>query len=162
MRLLIQRVSQARVTIEDPSTQATCVRGEIDDGLLILCGVRHGDSETDAVYLASRTARLRIFNDDAGKMNLSLLDTGGSALIVSQFTLHADTRKGNRPSYGHAAEPALAEQLYNLFVADLRLHLGEKHVQTGEFAAMMQVELVNNGPVTVMLKSKNEYHQSAD
>lgn len=161
MRLLIQRVSRARVTVEDPSTQAICVRGEIDDGLLVLCGVRHDDTEADAIYLASRTARLRVFNDDAGKMNLSLLDTDGSALVVSQFTLHADTRKGNRPSYGHSAEPALAEQLYNLFVVELRLHLGEDRVRTGEFAAMMQVELVNEGPVTVMLKSKNEYNHSA-
>jgi len=109
------------------------------------------------VYLASRVARLRIFNDREGKMNLSLLDTGGAVLVVSQFTLHADTRKGNRPSYGHAAEPGLALQLYDRFVEELRAQLGSDRVETGEFAAMMEVELVNDGPVTVTVKSKSEY-----
>ncbi|MFZ1731588.1 MAG: D-aminoacyl-tRNA deacylase [Bacteroidota bacterium] len=157
MRVLIQRISRARVTVDDPSTGESRITGEIGPGLLILCGVRHGDAEDDAVYLAARTARLRVFNDDEGKMNLSLLDTGGAALVVSQFTLHADTRKGNRPSYGHAAEPVLARQLYDRFVAELRAHLGSSRVGTGEFGAMMKVELVNDGPVTVTVKSKSEY-----
>ncbi len=154
MRVLIQRVSRARVTVGDAEPRVT---GAIGPGLLVLCGVRHGDSEEDAVYLASRVARLRVFNDGDGKMNLSLLDTGGAALVVSQFTLHADTRKGNRPSYGHAAEPVLAERLYTRFVEELRVLLGSDRVATGVFAAMMQVELVNDGPVTVTVKSKSEY-----
>jgi D-tyrosyl-tRNA(Tyr) deacylase len=164
MRVLIQRVSRARVTVEGPPADSPAgpprVTGNIGPGLLILCGVRQGDSEDDAGYLASRTAKLRVFNDNEGKMNLSLLDTGGSALVVSQFTLHADTRKGNRPSYGHAAEPVLAKHLYDCFVKELRIQLGDDRVGTGEFAAMMQVELVNDGPVTVTLKSKSEYTSS--
>lgn len=157
MRVLIQRVSRARVTLDDPSTGPPRITGEIGPGLLILCGVRHGDSDDDAIYLAARVARLRVFNDADSKMNLSLLDTGGAALVVSQFTLHADTRKGNRPSYGHAAEPVLARRVYERFVAELCTELGNDRVATGEFAAMMQVELVNDGPVTVMVKSKSEY-----
>ncbi|MBE0642785.1 MAG: D-tyrosyl-tRNA(Tyr) deacylase [Bacteroidetes bacterium] len=154
MRILIQRVSRARVTVGEAVPR---ICGEIGPGLLVLCGVRHGDTDDDAVYLASRVARLRVFSDSEGKMNLSLLDTGGAALVVSQFTLHADTRKGNRPSYGHAAEPVLAERLYDRFVEELRTLLGSDRVGTGEFAAMMQVELVNDGPVTVTVKSKSEY-----
>lgn len=151
MRLLIQRVSRASVTVESRIT------GSIDAGLLVLLGVRHGDTDEDARYLASRLARLRIFNDAEDKMNLSVDDVGGSVLVVSQFTLHADTRKGNRPSYGHAAEPALAARLYELFVTELRGILGAGRVATGEFAAMMEVALVNDGPVTILLKSKSEY-----
>jgi D-aminoacyl-tRNA deacylase len=162
MRLLIQRVSQASVTIDDCPANGEQVHREIDNGLLVFCGVRHGDTEDNADYLASRTARLRIFNDDDGKMNLSLLDNGGAALVISQFTLHADTRKGNRPSYGHAAEPALAEQLYERFVGELRRQLGDDRVQTGVFGAMMKVALINDGPVTVMLRSKDEYTDRTD
>ncbi len=154
MRVLIQRVSHARVTVGDTDPRIT---GAIGPGLLVLCGVRHGDTEADAIYLAGRVARLRVFEDTEGKMNLSLLDTGGEALVVSQFTLHADTRKGNRPSYGHAAEPVLAERLYERFVGEMRVLLGDRRVGTGEFGAMMQVELVNDGPVTVTVKSKSEY-----
>lgn len=151
MRILIQRVSRARVTVDDRLT------GSIDNGVLVFLGVTHGDTEEDARYLAGRLARLRIFNDEDGKMNLSVNDIGGSALVVSQFTLHADTRKGNRPSYGHAAEPAPAERLYEMFVAELSALLGAERVATGEFGAMMQVELINDGPVTVTVKSKSEY-----
>jgi D-tyrosyl-tRNA(Tyr) deacylase len=156
MRILVQRVSRARVTVNDEIT------GSIGVGLLVLLGVKHGDAEDDARSLASRLARLRIFNDAAGKMNLSVEDIGGSILIVSQFTLHADTRKGNRPSYGRAADPELAEQLYELFVAELRTMLGADRVATGVFGAMMQVELVNDGPVTVMVKSKSEYRDDEE
>ena len=162
MRVLVQRVSRARVTVEDPATGRPRVTGKIGAGLLILCGVRTGDTEEDADYLAARIARLRVFNDAEGKMNLSLLDTGGSALVVSQFTLHADTRKGNRPSYGRAAEPLLAERLYERFVTRLDAELGAGRVATGEFAAMMQVELVNDGPVTVTVKSRSEYHDGKE
>ncbi|PLX32517.1 MAG: D-tyrosyl-tRNA(Tyr) deacylase [Ignavibacteria bacterium] len=151
MRILIQRVSEARVTVDGEST------GAIGRGVLVLLGVRRGDTEDDALYLAARLSRLRIFNDDEGKMNLSVDDVGGSALVVSQFTLHADTRKGNRPSYGHAADPETARRLYELFVTELRGLLGAERVATGRFAAMMQVQLVNDGPVTVTVKSKSEY-----
>lgn len=162
MRVIVQRVSRARVTVEDSATSDVRVTGEIGPGLLILCGVRHGDTEEDADYLATRMARLRVFSDAEGKMNLSLLDTGGAALVVSQFTLHADTRKGNRPSYGRAAEPELAQRLYNRFVECLRAEIGETRIATGEFAEMMQVELVNDGPVTVTVNSKSEYRDGAD
>jgi D-tyrosyl-tRNA(Tyr) deacylase len=156
MRLLIQRVSSASVTVEGRVT------GEIRHGVLVLLGVRQGDAEADARYLASRLSRLRIFNDADGKMNLSVEDVEGSALVVSQFTLHANTRKGNRPSYGHAADPELAEQLYEIFIAELRALLGTARVATGEFAAMMDVALVNDGPVTILLRSKSEYGDAAD
>lgn len=156
MRLLIQRVSRASVTV------AGHITGEIGHGVLVLLGVRHGDTEEDARYLASRLSRLRIFDDGEGKMNLSVEDVGGSALVVSQFTLHADTRKGNRPSYGHAAAPELAEQLYEYFVLELRSLLGATRVSTGEFAATMDVALINDGPVTIMLRSKSEYGDGAD
>ncbi|MBR9976039.1 MAG: D-tyrosyl-tRNA(Tyr) deacylase [Bacteroidetes bacterium] len=162
MRVIVQRVSRARVTVEDPATSGVRVTGEIGPGLLVLCGVRHGDTEEDADYLANRMARLRVFSDAEGKMNLSLLDTGGAALVVSQFTLHADTRKGNRPSYGRAAEPELAERLYVRFVERLGAELGVSRVATGEFGAMMSVELVNDGPVTVTVNSKSEYRDGAD
>jgi D-aminoacyl-tRNA deacylase len=148
---LIQRVTHARVTVNKELT------GTTGPGLLILLGVRRGDVEEDARYLAGRVSRLRVFNDGEGKMNLSVEDIGGGALVVSQFTLHADTRKGNRPSYGHAAEPALAEALYERFVAELRALLGADRVGTGVFGAMMEVELVNDGPVTVTVRSMSEY-----
>ena len=123
--------------------------GVIDAGLLVLLGVADGDTEADAERLAGKIAKLRIFEDDAGKVDRSLLDTGGSSLVVSQFTLIADTAKGNRPSFSHAAPPELAEPLYRHFVTALR-ELGVR-VETGEFGARMQVELVNEGPVTIVL-----------
>lgn len=153
MRALIQRVSRASVTVEGSVT------GSIGNGLLVFIGVREGDGEDDASYLASRVSTLRIFNDDEGKMNLSIRDVGGQVLVVSQFTLHAQTRKGNRPSYTIAADPVLAESLYNLFIGELRRELGENRIATGLFRAMMQVELVNDGPVTIFLKSKREYDE---
>ena len=156
MIALIQRVSRAKVSV------AGLITGEIGCGLLIFLGVKRGDGETDAQYLASRVSRLRVFNDAEGKMNLSLQDVGGSVLVVSQFTLHADTRKGNRPSYGRAAEPGLAEDLYDLFILELRKHLGADKVGTGEFGAMMDVELINDGPVTVTVKSKSEYAKGGE
>ena len=156
MRALIQRVSRAQVTVDDR------LIGSIGHGLLVLLGVKHGDTAEDASYLASRISRLRVFTDPDDKMNLSVDDVQGGVLVVSQFTLHADTRKGNRPSYGRAAEPLLAERLYNLFVAELKLILGPERVGTGAFGAMMDVDLVNSGPVTVMLMSKSEYAESDD
>ena len=147
MKALLQRVSQASVTVEG------VVVGEIGAGLLILLGVARGDTEAAARYLANRVANLRIFSDSTGRFNLSLLDVLGEALVVSQFTLLADTRKGRRPSFTPAAPPEEAEPLVEHF-ADL-LRQGGVRVATGRFGAHMMVELVNDGPVTIMLASKS-------
>lgn len=122
--------------------------------MLIFLGVRKGDTNSDAEYLAARCIQMRIFEDSDGKMNLSVQETGGSIMVVSQFTLYADTRKGNRPSYSEAAIPEEAEMLYEHFVHTLRLQIGTERVSTGTFRAMMKVNLVNDGPVTVMVESK--------
>ncbi|NWF83702.1 MAG: D-tyrosyl-tRNA(Tyr) deacylase [Bryobacteraceae bacterium] len=147
MRAILQRVSRARVTAGGRTT------GEIGAGLLVLLGVRKGDGEAEAEYLAGRVAGLRIFSDPEGKMNLSLLDTGGAMLVVSQFTLYGDTRKGRRPGFDDAAPPETARRLYEHFVAKAR----ERGIQveTGEFQAIMTVELANEGPVTFIVESKN-------
>jgi len=145
MKVLIQRVARARVTVGEDTA------GEIGRGFVVLLGVRVGDAEADALRLAQKTVDLRIFPDDQEKMNRSLVDVGGSALVISQFTLYADTRKGNRPSFVQAAPPELAEQLYEVYVAALRRGLGDARVATGRFRAHMQVELVNDGPVTIEL-----------
>lgn len=123
--------------------------------MLILLGVKQGDQVTDAAYLADRCAALRIFEDPQGKMNLSVQDVGGSVMVVSQFTLYGDTRKGNRPSYSEAAPPAEAEALYEHFARQMKMSLGSERVATGVFRAMMDVELVNDGPVTLMIESKS-------
>jgi D-tyrosyl-tRNA(Tyr) deacylase len=146
MRALLQRVREARVEV------AGAAAGSIGRGLLILLGVARTDGEADATALAAKVAHLRIFSDAAGKMNLSLLDTGGGALVVSQFTLYGDTRKGRRPSFDQAAPPELARRLYETFVAELR-RLGVERVETGVFQADMQVHLVNDGPVTIQCES---------
>ena len=146
MRAVIQRVTRASVTVEGRVT------GEIGAGLLVLLGVSRTDNPESAAYLAEKIANLRIFSDEAGKMNLSLLDVGGSALLVSQFTLYGDTRGGRRPSYIQAAPPEQASLLYQEFVRSIR-SLGVP-VQTGVFQAHMQVELVNDGPVTILLDSE--------
>ena len=148
MKTLIQRVSKASVTIDGR------MYSSIEKGLLILLGIRIHDTSEDARYIAEKSCSLRIFEDDQQKMNLSVRDVGGSVLAVSQFTLYGDTRKGNRPSFIDAAPPEEAEPLYNIFVDQLRQMLGNDRVSTGLFRAMMDVELVNNGPVTVMLESK--------
>jgi D-tyrosyl-tRNA(Tyr) deacylase len=146
VRAIIQRVTRASVTVEGR------VAGEIGAGLLVLLGVSRTDNPESAAYLAEKIANLRIFSDEAGKMNLSLLDVGGSALLVSQFTLYGDTRGGRRPSYVQAAPPEQASRLYEEFVRTIRA-LGVP-VQTGVFQAHMQVELVNDGPVTILLDSE--------
>lgn len=146
MRAVIQRVTRANVAIEGR------VAGEIGAGLLVLLGVSRTDNPESAAYLAEKIANLRIFSDQAGKMNLSLLDIGGSALVVSQFTLYGDTRGGRRPSYIEAAPPEEASRLYQEFVLSIR-NLGVP-VETGVFQAHMQVELVNDGPVTILLDSE--------
>jgi D-tyrosyl-tRNA(Tyr) deacylase len=143
LRVLIQRVSRASVTVDGRTV------GEIGRGLLVLVGVESGDADEDADYLADKTAELRIFADDEGRMNRSLEEIGGSALVVSQFTLAATTRRGRRPSFSRAAPPDLADGLYRRFADRLRDRGLE--VATGTFQAMMQVELVNDGPVTILL-----------
>lgn len=146
MRAILQRVSRARVTVDGRIT------GEIAAGLLVLLGVRKGDSEAECEYLLDRVIGLRIFADAEGKMNRSVLDAGGSLLVVSQFTLYGDTRKGRRPGFDDAAPPETAKRLYDHFVAKAR-ERGIR-VETGEFQAMMSVELVNEGPVTFIVESK--------
>ncbi len=147
MRAIIQRVTRARVTV------ASRVAGEIQTGVLVLLGVGCADTSESVEYLAEKIANLRIFADDAGKMNRSLVEIGGSALVVSQFTLYGDTRGGRRPSYIHAATPEDANRLYEEFVRCLR-SFGVP-VETGVFQARMEVELVNDGPVTILLDSEN-------
>ncbi len=146
MRSVIQRVTRASVRVDAQVT------GEIGAGLLILLGVSRTDNQESSVYLAEKIANLRIFSDEAGKMNLTLIDIGGSALVVSQFTLYGDTRGGRRPSYIEAAPSEEANRLYEEFVRAMR-GLGIK-VETGVFQAHMQVELVNDGPVTILLDSE--------
>jgi D-tyrosyl-tRNA(Tyr) deacylase len=145
MRALLQRVKEAHVCVGEEET------GRIGMGLLILLGVKQGDTEEQARALAAKSALLRIFQDDAGKMNRSVLDAGGSVLVVSQFTLYADTRKGRRPSFIEAAPPELANTLYLCFVEALRAQ--GLTVATGRFQAEMEVHLVNAGPVTLLLES---------
>jgi len=146
LRAIIQRVTRARVTV------ASRVAGEIQTGVLILLGVGRADTPESAEYLAEKIANLRIFADDAGKMNRSLVEIGGSAVVVSQFTLYGDTRGGRRPSYIQAASPEEANRLYEEFVRCLR-SFGVQ-VETGVFQAHMEVELVNDGPVTILLDSE--------
>jgi D-tyrosyl-tRNA(Tyr) deacylase len=146
MRVVIQRVTSAQVDVGGETT------GKIGQGMLILLGVQPGDTLEDVKYLTEKTSNLRIFEDEAGKMNLSLLDAGGEALVVSQFTLYADTRKGRRPGFSTAAGPELAEPLYEEFCQALAaLGVG---VATGRFGAMMDVSLVNHGPVTIIIDSE--------
>lgn len=147
MRAVIQRVSQASVTIDGQ------VRAAIGPGLLVLVGVEDADGPEDIEWLAGKIVRLRIFNDEQGLMNRSVQEVGGRILVVSQFTLHASTKKGNRPSYIRAARPEVAEPLYAALVRRLSELLGQP-VATGEFGAMMQVALVNDGPVTILIDTK--------
>ncbi len=146
MRAVVQRVSRASVAVGEEIT------GEIGNGLLVLLGVEQGDSEADADYVAEKIVGLRIFEDDAGKMNLSVGEIGGAVLAVSQFTLLGDVRRGKRPSFDAAARPERARELYEYFVA--RVRRSGLRCETGRFQEMMQVELVNSGPVTILLDSK--------
>ena len=149
MRAVIQRVNRASVTIRKK------IKSEIGLGLLVLVGIEESDDVTDIDWLCSKIVQLRIFNDSNEIMNLSVLDIGGNILAISQFTLHAKTKKGNRPSYIRAAHPDIAIPLYNKFVIRLS-HLMGKEVGTGEFGAMMQIELVNDGPVTIIIDTKEK------
>ena len=149
MRAVLQRVSSAKVDVGNETV------GNIDEGLLVLLGVEQGDNENDLNTLLDKTATLRIFEDDAGKMNRSVADIGGSLLVVSQFTLLADCRKGRRPGFTDAAAPEDADRYYQAFVSGLQDR--GLHVATGRFQADMQVSLVNNGPVTIMLDSRKRF-----
>jgi D-tyrosyl-tRNA(Tyr) deacylase len=149
MRAVIQRVTKASVSIENR------LKASVGKGLLVLVGIEEADNETDLEWLCSKIVQLRIFDDNNGVMNLSVQDTGGEIMAVSQFTLHAKTKKGNRPSYIKAARPEQAIPLYNRFVARLTELLGSE-VKTGEFGAMMQIELVNDGPVTIIMDTREK------
>ncbi|MBU5245693.1 D-tyrosyl-tRNA(Tyr) deacylase [Bacillus halotolerans] len=146
MKLVVQRVTEASVTVDGD------VIGQVGQGIMVLVGITHDDTEEDAAYLADKVVNLRIFDDSDGKMNLSLLDTGGEVLSVSQFTLYGDTRKGRRPNYMNAAKPDKALGLYEKW-NDLLREKGIK-VETGKFGAMMDVKLTNSGPVTLIMDSK--------
>lgn len=149
MRAVIQRVSRASVTIENQ------IKSEISHGLLIFLGIEEADDEEDIDWLCRKIVQLRIFNDKKEVMNLSVRETGGNILVISQFTLHAKTRKGNRPSYVRAAHPDIAVPLYNKFIETISLLMG-KEVGTGKFGALMQIELVNDGPVTIIIDTKEK------
>ena len=149
MRTVVQRVSRATVTVAGEIT------GEIGIGVLVLLGVGHDDNERGADYLADKIAGLRIFEDDAGKMNRSVVDVGGSILVVSQFTLYGDVRKGKRPSFDAAAPPDTARRLYEHFVE--RIRATGLRCETGRFQEIMKVELVNEGPVTILLDSEKSF-----
>jgi D-tyrosyl-tRNA(Tyr) deacylase len=149
MIVVIQRVTRAMVTINQQ------IKSQIGLGLLVLVGIEDADTQEDIDWLSAKLVNLRIFEDEQGIMNVSVKDVGGDVIIVSQFTLHASTKKGNRPSYIKAAKPEVAIPLYQKFVEAVQLELG-KPVQTGEFGADMKVELVNDGPVTILIDTKNK------
>jgi len=149
MRAVVQRVSQASVAVNNS------VVSEIGMGVLILLGIEPADTEEDINWLSNKISNLRIFNDDDGVMNRSLKDVNGEVIVVSQFTLHAATKKGNRPSYIKAARPEVAEPLYEQFVKEISVHL-RAQVKTGKFGAMMEVKLINDGPVTILIDTKNK------
>jgi D-tyrosyl-tRNA(Tyr) deacylase len=149
MRVVIQRVMQASVTING------AVKSSIQSGLLVFVGIEEADTKDDVEWLSAKIVNFRLFNDDQSVMNLSLKDVNGDLLLVSQFTLHASTRKGNRPSYIRAAKPAIAIPLYQQLISEIERQLG-KRIQTGEFGADMKVDLINDGPVTIWVDSKNK------
>lgn len=149
MRSVIQRVSCASVTTEKG------ILSKIGSGLMVLIGIEDTDNQEDIDWLCNKIVQLRVFNDSNGIMNLSVLETGGEIIVVSQFTLHAKTKKGNRPSYINAARPEIAIPLYEKFITKLSELLGKK-IGTGEFGAMMSVEIINDGPVTIIIDTKNK------
>lgn len=146
---MVQRVTRAKVTVENETV------GEINKGLVVLLGVARDDSEADVEYLAAKIVALRVFDDEEGKMNLSVRDVSGGMMVISQFTLYGDVRRGLRPSWIDAAVPEVAEPLYELFIEQVRKSLSE--VASGQFGGMMQVELVNDGPVTILLDSRRQF-----
>ncbi len=148
MRCVIQRVAEASVTIEGK------IKSSINSGMLILVGIEEADTDEDIEWLSGKVSKLRIFNDDAGVMNCSITEVGGDILLISQFTLHASTKKGNRPSYLKAAKPDFAIPMYEKMILQLEKEI-EKKIYTGEFGADMKVRLLNDGPVTIIIDSKN-------
>jgi D-tyrosyl-tRNA(Tyr) deacylase len=148
MKMVIQRVSEASVAVEGEVT------GRIKNGLLVFVGIEDADTQEDITWLAGKIINMRIFNDDNGVMNKSLVDISGGLLLVSQFTLHASTKKGNRPSYSKAAKPAIAIPLYEKLIAEIETQLNKK-IKTGIFGADMKVRLLNDGPVTIIIDSRN-------
>ncbi len=148
MIAVIQRVSQASVTIDNQ------IKGQIETGFLVLLGITHSDTRDDVEWLSKKIVGMRIFSDNEGKMNLDLTAVGGNILLISQFTLHASTKKGNRPSFIEAARPEVGIPLYETMIAQLSTDLGQP-IQTGEFGADMKVSLLNDGPVTILIDSKN-------
>lgn len=149
MRVVIQKVTQASISIENQ------IVASIDKGLLVLVGIEDGDTNEDIAWLSAKIVNLRVFDDDNGVMNLSVKEVEGQVLIVSQFTLYASTKKGNRPSYIKAARPEVAIPIYETFIKQVESLLGKK-VSTGQFGAMMQVSLCNDGPVTILIDTKNK------
>lgn len=150
MKAVVQRAKRSSVSVNGK------LHSSIETGILVLLGVHTDDTEHDAEFLADKCAALRIFDDGNGKMNLSVKDVGGAALVVSQFTLYGDARKGNRPNYMQAARPELAERLYEFFVRRLEANIGGGKVATGIFREMMDVELVNDGPVTIIIETREQ------
>lgn len=150
MRALVQRVSEGSVTIKEPQHFA-----EIKKGMVILLGVKEGDTEQDLIFVADKCSNLRIFEDENEKMNLSLKDINGEALVISQFTLYGDARKGNRPGFTDAARPEAAEIMYRKFIDRMKFNLGAEKVKNGVFGAMMMVKIFNDGPVTILVESKD-------
>lgn len=151
MRALIQRVSRGAVKIKSHNYEK-----HIQKGMVILLGVKQGDDENDVIFVADKCSGLRIFEDENEKMNLSLKDINGEVLIISQFTLYGNTRKGNRPGFDEAAKPELAEFLYTKFIDRMKENLGDDKIKTGIFATMMEVEILNDGPVTLLVESKEK------
>ena len=149
MRALVQRVSEGGVYITDPPHIA-----ETGKGMVILLGVKEGDTEHDVIFTADKCSNLRIFEDEQGKMNISIKETGGEVLVISQFTLYGETARGNRPGFSQAARPGVANLLYEKFVERMRFNLGSEKVKTGVFQAMMSVKIINDGPVTLIVDSK--------
>ena len=149
MRIVVQRVTKATVHIEEEPF------AQIKNGLVVFIGIEQNDEESDADYLASKCSALRVFDDENGKMNLCLNDAEGSLLLISQFTLHATTKKGNRPSFIRSAKPEKANPLYDYFIGKMK-SLVKNEIKTGVFGANMQVELINNGPITILIDSKNK------
>ena len=149
MRTVIQRVQHCSVTIDGQ------LKSNIGNGMLVLVGIEDRDTQEDIEWLCKKIANLRIFDDENGVMNRSVIDTGGEVMVFSQFTLHASTKKGNRPSYIHASKPDFAIPMYESFCAEMGLQIG-KNVATGEFGADMKIELLNDGPVTILIDSQNK------
>ncbi len=149
MRALVQRVTEGHVFVKESSYLQ-----KINKGMVILLGVSEDDAEKEVLFVSEKCANLRIFEDENQKMNLSVKDVNGEVLIISQFTLYGDAKKGNRPSYSKAAKPELADKLYKLFIDEMKRHIGDSKIKQGVFGAMMEVKIINDGPVTLLVESK--------